>query len=296
MGYTTSPVLKTGWATGPGRSGADATAASGAPAGKPAPSYVRNGRVMWVDGRDVTQLAHPVDRAAHSFGPADALDLLDWKRRIFALYAEVRAATDPEVAWSHWRDVRENLYRTHPQSPLPPEQRGSVRRRVLPLRPLVPRRRRDRRARRRLPTLQREPDSRPARAGRSRSAGSASPTSHSPGRHTSSSCTGTRPTAAASSSPSQTRPAAPRPTAAAATCSIRSREPISAAARPRRRRLQLRLQPVVRVRLAVVVPTRPAGEPPAAPARGRRAQPWLINPGTLADASLTESGRCPFSA
>jgi len=31
---------------------------------------------------------------------AETLDLLDWKRRIFALYAEVRAAADPRAAWS----------------------------------------------------------------------------------------------------------------------------------------------------------------------------------------------------
>jgi uncharacterized protein (DUF1684 family) len=47
----------------------------------------------------------------------DRLDLLDWKRRIFALYAEVRAGDDPEAAWRHWCDVRSELYRTHPQSP-----------------------------------------------------------------------------------------------------------------------------------------------------------------------------------
>jgi hypothetical protein len=43
--------------------------------------------------------------------------LLDWKRRILALYAEVRAADDPEAAWRRWCDVRSELYRTHPQSP-----------------------------------------------------------------------------------------------------------------------------------------------------------------------------------
>jgi hypothetical protein len=53
----------------------------------------------------------------------DELDLLDWKRRVFALYAEVRAAADPEAAWRHWRDVRDELFATHPQSPLPPELR-----------------------------------------------------------------------------------------------------------------------------------------------------------------------------
>jgi uncharacterized protein (DUF1684 family) len=43
--------------------------------------------------------------------------LLDWRRRIFALYAEVRAAGDPRTAWEHWVAVRAELYRDHPQSP-----------------------------------------------------------------------------------------------------------------------------------------------------------------------------------
>ena len=47
----------------------------------------------------------------------EKLTLLDWKRRIFALYAEVRADGDPERAWRHWCDVRGELYRSHPQSP-----------------------------------------------------------------------------------------------------------------------------------------------------------------------------------
>ncbi|HEY2326216.1 MAG TPA: DUF1684 domain-containing protein [Gaiellaceae bacterium] len=51
------------------------------------------------------------------------LELLDWKRRIFALYAEVRADSDPARAWQRWREVRDELYRDHPQSPLLPERR-----------------------------------------------------------------------------------------------------------------------------------------------------------------------------
>jgi uncharacterized protein len=47
----------------------------------------------------------------------ERLDLLDWKRRIFALYAEVRGTDDPVAAWDRWREVRSELYRTHPQSP-----------------------------------------------------------------------------------------------------------------------------------------------------------------------------------
>jgi uncharacterized protein len=46
------------------------------------------------------------------------LELLDWKRRIFELYAEVRVADEPEAAWRHWIATRDTLFRTHPQSPL----------------------------------------------------------------------------------------------------------------------------------------------------------------------------------
>ena len=49
----------------------------------------------------------------------ETLDLLDWKRRVFALYAEIRAAADPEQAWVRWQGVRAELFRYHPQSPLP---------------------------------------------------------------------------------------------------------------------------------------------------------------------------------
>jgi uncharacterized protein len=50
---------------------------------------------------------------------ADTLELLDWKRRVFALYAEIRAASDSEAAWRLWRSTRDELFRTHPQSPQP---------------------------------------------------------------------------------------------------------------------------------------------------------------------------------
>ena len=48
----------------------------------------------------------------------DELTLLDWKRRVFALYAEVRAG-EPRAAWERWRAVRDDLFRSHAQSPLP---------------------------------------------------------------------------------------------------------------------------------------------------------------------------------
>lgn len=59
----------------------------------------------------------------------DRLTLADWRRRMGALYAEVRsmAASDPAVALAHWRSVREWLFREHPQSPLPPAERAGFR-------------------------------------------------------------------------------------------------------------------------------------------------------------------------
>ena len=46
------------------------------------------------------------------------LALLDWRRRIFDLYADVRAS-EPEDGWLRWCSVRAELFRTHPQSPQP---------------------------------------------------------------------------------------------------------------------------------------------------------------------------------
>jgi uncharacterized protein (DUF1684 family) len=54
---------------------------------------------------------------------AAALDLLDWKRRVFALYERVRGADDAEGAWRDWRSTRDELFRDHPQSPLQPGAR-----------------------------------------------------------------------------------------------------------------------------------------------------------------------------
>ncbi|HEX6262462.1 MAG TPA: DUF1684 domain-containing protein [Actinomycetota bacterium] len=57
--------------------------------------------------------------------PAPLLDLLDWKRRVFDLYEEVRSAPDPVVAWELWRATRDRMMREHPQSPIPPGQRDA---------------------------------------------------------------------------------------------------------------------------------------------------------------------------
>ena len=59
----------------------------------------------------------------------DRLTLADWRRRVAALYVQVRAmaASDPMVALHHWRAGREWLFREHPQSPLPTGGRADFR-------------------------------------------------------------------------------------------------------------------------------------------------------------------------
>src|SRR5947208_1705453 len=57
--------------------------------------------------------------------PHDTFTLLDWKRRIFDLYRQVRAHDDPRAAWELWRATRDELFATHEQSPLPPERRAA---------------------------------------------------------------------------------------------------------------------------------------------------------------------------
>jgi hypothetical protein len=55
---------------------------------------------------------------------ADTLALLDWKRRVFSLYAAVRAL-EPETGWKLWRETRDELFHSHSQSPLPADRRAS---------------------------------------------------------------------------------------------------------------------------------------------------------------------------
>ena len=44
---------------------------------------------------------------------AQTLELLDWKRRVFSLYAAVRAL-EPEAGWELWRETRDELFRFAP--------------------------------------------------------------------------------------------------------------------------------------------------------------------------------------
>jgi uncharacterized protein len=55
----------------------------------------------------------------------DALALLDWRRRVAELYADVRANPDKEGAWRSWHETRTKLFREHPQSPVPPAERAA---------------------------------------------------------------------------------------------------------------------------------------------------------------------------
>jgi uncharacterized protein (DUF1684 family) len=51
--------------------------------------------------------------------------LLDWRRQVAGLYAAVRSARDPEAGWRTWRDGRDELFATHPESPLGAAARAS---------------------------------------------------------------------------------------------------------------------------------------------------------------------------
>lgn len=59
-----------------------------------------------------------------TFGAFEALDLLDWRRQVFQLYAQVRSSPDPRSAWELWVATRDRLYREHPQSPVPAARRA----------------------------------------------------------------------------------------------------------------------------------------------------------------------------
>ena len=48
------------------------------------------------------------------------LEVASWRRMVSELYAAVRAEVDPQAGHELWRRGRDELFRTHPQSPLPP--------------------------------------------------------------------------------------------------------------------------------------------------------------------------------
>ncbi|MFB9376167.1 DUF1684 domain-containing protein [Kineococcus gynurae] len=54
-----------------------------------------------------------------------ALTVLDWRRRVTALYARVRAAPEPRLGHRVWVEGRDELFATHPASPLLPADRAT---------------------------------------------------------------------------------------------------------------------------------------------------------------------------
>ena len=44
--------------------------------------------------------------------------LWDWRRQTTSIYAAVRAGGAGEAAWRTWRDARDRLFRSHPQTPV----------------------------------------------------------------------------------------------------------------------------------------------------------------------------------
>lgn len=60
--------------------------------------------------------------------PEVTLALWDWRRRMHELGAEVRRRQDQGQhleAWHRWRTVRDEMFASHPQSPVPADERGS---------------------------------------------------------------------------------------------------------------------------------------------------------------------------
>jgi uncharacterized protein (DUF1684 family) len=64
------------------------------------------------------------------------LQLASWRRRVAELYAAVRAESDPAAGHALWRAGRDELFRSHPQSPLAPDD--PLRRTGLPYWPYNP--------------------------------------------------------------------------------------------------------------------------------------------------------------
>ena len=54
----------------------------------------------------------------------ETLQVLDWRRQVFALYVDVRAAGDPSTGHALWRSGRDRLFAEHPASPLSPEAKA----------------------------------------------------------------------------------------------------------------------------------------------------------------------------
>ncbi len=65
-----------------------------------------------------------------------ALEVADWRRRVFSVYERVREATDLYAAHDLWRRERDDLFANHPSTPLLPDDRAQFT--GLPVRPYDP--------------------------------------------------------------------------------------------------------------------------------------------------------------
>ena len=65
-----------------------------------------------------------------------ALQVADWRRRVFSVYERVREADDLFAAHDLWRRERDDLFANHPSTPLLPEDRAEFT--GLPVRPYDP--------------------------------------------------------------------------------------------------------------------------------------------------------------
>ena len=54
-----------------------------------------------------------------------ALAVLDWRRKVAAMYADVRANPDPEAAHRAWQAARNHLLASHQESPVPVAERAT---------------------------------------------------------------------------------------------------------------------------------------------------------------------------
>ena len=68
---------------------------------------------------------HGLAGADHSI---PSMALADWRRQVSELYADIRAAPDPEAAWRHWHAERSRLFQQHPMSPLSSAARAAFER------------------------------------------------------------------------------------------------------------------------------------------------------------------------
>ena len=65
-----------------------------------------------------------------------ALEVADWRRRVFSVYERVREADDLVAAHDLWRRERDDLFANHPSTPLLPEDRAGFT--GLPVEPYDP--------------------------------------------------------------------------------------------------------------------------------------------------------------